>query len=45
MLVVAAFSLVIYFWAMATGCPREEMLDLVERQAAAGEELPEAPRH
>jgi amino acid transporter len=32
--VVAAFSLVIYFWAQATKLPREEMLDLVGRQAA-----------
>jgi amino acid transporter len=32
--VVAAFSLVIYYWAMAVRLPREEMLNLVERQAA-----------
>jgi amino acid transporter len=36
MVVVAAFSLVIYYWAMATKLPREEMLNLVERQAAHG---------
>ncbi len=32
MLVVAVFSIVIYYWAMATRLPREEMLDLVNRQ-------------
>jgi amino acid transporter len=44
MLIVAAFSVVIYYWAMATKLPREEMLDLVNRQASHGEE-PEMPRH
>ena len=39
MLVVAAFSLVIYFWAMATRLPKAEMLNLVERQS--GIEPPE----
>jgi amino acid transporter len=34
-LVVAAFSLAIYYWAQATKLPREEMLDLVNRQAAS----------
>jgi amino acid transporter len=34
MVVVAVFSLIIYFWAQATKLPREEMLDLVGRQAA-----------
>jgi amino acid transporter len=43
MVIVAAFSLVIYFWAMATRLPREEMLNLVERQS--GEEPPERIRH
>ena len=33
MLVVAAFSLVIYFWAMAARLPTEEMADLVARQS------------
>jgi amino acid transporter len=37
--VVAAFSLVIYYWAMATRLPREEVLNLVERQS--GIEPPE----
>ena len=37
--IVAAFSLIIYYWAMATKLPREEMLRLVGMQA--GEEPPE----
>jgi amino acid transporter len=44
MLIVAVFGLVIYYWAMATRLPREEMLYLVERQGTHGEE-PEVPRH
>jgi amino acid transporter len=36
MLVVAAFSLVIYYWAQAVKLPKEEMLNLVERQSAHG---------
>ena len=39
MLLVAAFSLVIYYWAMATRLPKAEMLNLVERQS--GIEPPE----
>ena len=39
MLVVAVFSLVIYYWAMATRLPKAEMLNLVERQS--GIEPPE----
>jgi amino acid transporter len=39
MLIVAVFSLVIYFWAMATRLPTAEMLNLVERQS--GIEPPE----
>jgi amino acid transporter len=38
MLIIAAFSLVIFYWAMATKLPREEMLNLVNRQAAPGPE-------
>ncbi len=45
MLVVAGFSLLIYYWAMAVKLPRREMLNLVDRQAAHSDELPEAPRH
>jgi amino acid transporter len=44
MLIVAVFGLVIYYWAMVTRLPREEMLALVERQGAHGDE-PEVPRH
>ena len=44
MLLVAAFSVAIFYWAMATRLPREEMLELVERQGTHGEE-PEVPRH
>jgi amino acid transporter len=44
MLLVAAFGLAIYYWAMATRLPTEEMLNLVERQGAHGDE-PEVPRH
>jgi amino acid transporter len=43
-LVVAAFSLAIYYWAMYTRLPREETLLLVNRQAGE-QELPDAPRH
>jgi amino acid transporter len=32
-LTVAGFSLIIYYWAMATKLPRDEMLNLVNRQA------------
>jgi amino acid transporter len=42
MIIVAAFSLVIFYWAMATRLPREEMLNLVERQSAEHAE-PMAP--
>ena len=43
-LVVAAFSVAIYYWAMATKLPRNEMLNLVNRQHGE-QELPDAPRH
>ena len=47
MLIVAAFSIVIFYWAMATKLPREEMLNLVGRQSSENPEdnLPPAPRH
>jgi amino acid transporter len=41
MVIVAAFSLVIFYWAMATKLPREEMMNLVERQS--GEHAEPAP--
>jgi hypothetical protein len=44
MVIVAAFSVIIYYWAMATKVSREEMLALVERQGAHYDE-PEVPRH
>ena len=36
--VVAAFSLIIWFWAMRTKLPREEMLLLVNKQGGAGDD-------
>jgi amino acid transporter len=44
MLVVIAFSVAIYLWAMRTKLPRDEMLLLVNRQSGE-EELPPAPHH
>ena len=44
MLIVAAFSLAIYFWAMYTRLPRDEMLLLVNRQAGE-QELPDTGIH
>jgi hypothetical protein len=38
MLVIAGFSLAIYYWAMWTKLPREEMLTLVNKQASAGDD-------
>jgi amino acid transporter len=35
LLIVAVFSLVIYYWAQAVRLPREEMLNLVERQGVS----------
>ena len=43
-LVVAGFSLIIYYWAMWTKLSRQEMLNLVNRQAGE-QELPPAPHH
>jgi amino acid transporter len=36
LLIVIVFALVIYYWAQAVRLPKEEMLNLVERQAAHG---------
>jgi amino acid transporter len=41
---VAGFSLIIYYWAMWTKLPREEMLNLVNRQAGE-QELPDTGMH
>jgi amino acid transporter len=43
-LLVAAFSLAIYYWALYTGLPREETLELVARQSGV-EELPDTGLH
>ncbi|MBO0808229.1 MAG: APC family permease [Actinobacteria bacterium] len=37
-LVVAVFSLIIYYWAQAVRAPREEVLELVSRQSSQAEE-------
>ncbi len=42
--IVAVFSLVIYYWAMRTKLPREEMLTLVNAQAGE-QELPDTGIH
>jgi amino acid transporter len=44
MLIVAGFSLVIYYWAMFTSLPREESLALIARQSGQGE-LPDTGMH
>ena len=44
MLVVAGFSLAIYYWAMYTRLPRDEMLLLVNRQSGENE-LPDTGIH
>jgi amino acid transporter len=41
---VVGFCLIIYYWAMWTKLPREEMLDLVNRQAGE-QELPDTGVH
>ncbi len=43
-LVVAGFSLIIYYWALATSLPREETLDLIARQSGQ-DELPDTGLH
>jgi amino acid transporter len=45
MLVVAAFSLAIYFWAMWARLPRREVDRLVELQSARMGDAPATPRH
>jgi hypothetical protein len=45
MLVVALFSLAIYYWAMWARSPREEVLKLVARQAGVTEEAARPPGH
>jgi amino acid transporter len=43
-LVVAGFSLIIYYWAIYTALPREETLELIARQSGH-EELPDTGLH
>jgi amino acid transporter len=43
-LVVAGFSLIIYYWAIYTALPREEMLNLIARQSGQ-HELPDTGMH
>jgi amino acid transporter len=46
MLVVAVFSVVIYFWAQWSRLPREEMMLLVEKQSAVhGDPTAQMPSH
>ena len=40
MVTVAGFSLIIYYWAQHVRLPREEMLNLVNRQAEVPAEAP-----
>ena len=42
--VTVGFSLIIYYWAMWTKLPRDQMLDLVNRQAGE-QELPDTGVH
>jgi len=43
--VVAVFTLAIYYWAVAVSLPREEMLRLVSLQSARMSDGPDTPRH
>jgi amino acid transporter len=43
--VVAVFTLAIYYWAVATSLPREEMLRLVSMQSERMADVPDQPRH
>ncbi len=43
--VVAAFTLVIYYWAVAVSLPREEMMRLVALQSSRMADVPDTPRH
>jgi amino acid transporter len=44
-LIIAAFTLIIYYWATAVALPREEMLRLVSLQSERMADAPEQPRH
>ncbi len=41
LVIIAAFSLGIYYWALSTKLPREEMLALVNAQSAEHDVPPE----
>ena len=43
--VVAVFTLVIYYWAVAVSLPREEMLRLIAMQSERMADVPDTPRH
>ena len=43
--VILAFTLIFYYWAVAVSLPREEMLRLVALQSARMADAPEMPRH
>jgi amino acid transporter len=45
MLIVAAFSLAIFYWAQWSKLPRQEVERLVELQSARMGDVPAAPRH
>jgi amino acid transporter len=45
MLIVAVFTLVIYYWAVATALPREEVRRLVGLQSERMGDVPDTPRH
>jgi len=45
MLVVAVFSLIIFYWAQAVKLPTEETVALVERQSQHDDEAARPPRH
>ena len=45
MLVILAWTLIIFYWALAVSLPREEVLKLVDLQAARMGDAPEQPRH
>jgi amino acid transporter len=43
--VIAAWTLIIFYWAVATALPREEVLRLVALQSERMADMPEGPRH
>jgi len=45
MLIVAVFTVAVYYWAVAVRLPREEVQRLVSLQSARMSDAPEPPRH